>query len=1011
MKIFARAIIVFLCVTLTGCNLFNTTPPTPPVPLPTSSITSVTANAAVKAVLGGFPIVLTGEVQGNGTFDKRIDWSVQGTSGVFLIISENKSTYTAPFVTADTPVRITAVAKADPSKKTVVDIIVKAAQRSQIQSIGSTGGMITVSNSSTPVGAARIESAGLTGTSNIELRQTTILDTQLPSGVKPLGAQTVMTIPIAQIGSSSNPSSFTLASRSNAGVSGDAFAFVQIHLGGGKLIEYLDNYTIGTNEAITISAMRLREVMVRDGTIGTTIQISMIPIQFVAGISGKTNARPQGFDIFNGGLIRPEHNIAGIYRIPNLVNKSGCEGKTESFDQPNVNLVSNSVNSTKTPLILVHGWMAVAAKEKEKIFPAVCGWTNFIDKFYSSSSLQNSYDLYAFNYDTFDPTITQNAELFRNQIKQVFGTKNVVILAHSMGGLLSNTVLQNYNDINISRIISLGTPYLGSVALLCKKLSDDGQSCKEATPHPRALDALKANYQAENILQQAGANAAQDYQLGQLTKFQGTRDLSWAVGDIEIGCGWKWPFESRRCYSSSNPITSRIPNMALTRKITGFNGDGTLGNNPLLKPLGAAITKATGHTTDGIVPLTSACFQQGIISGDTPPSNPCSNTALGEVVSTQEDHLSITNIWGTGPVYLLESWLLQAISGTLEGLVQDVVTKAPVAAARISVLRNGIEVGTALTNNVGTYKIPLLAGTDYTVKISKSGYLTAPIQNVEVVAQETRTLETLLLIDNTQTGNGGISGSITDAFTGNGVPNATLNLRSGSNVRSGMIVATSATDSNGLYQFTNLPIGYYTAEVMKSGFITGYFSVYSVTGIYGNNQKFSISPTLLASEIRIVLTWGLSPSDLDSHLTGPDDSGNRFHVYFSDKSYDETTTANLDVDDQSSYGPETITINSAGLGRYRYSVHDYTNSGSSTSSSLSNSSARVRVFQGTAATPVLDEFVPVDQLGDLWSVFELENGIIRRINTITTTTGGAASVQGAGLNNENQLFRNLPSKR
>ncbi|MCW8631650.1 hypothetical protein OQH38_16240, partial [Acinetobacter baumannii] len=64
---------------------------------------------------------------------------------------------------------------------------------------------------------------------------------------------------------------------------------------------------------------------------------------------------------------------------------------------------------------------------------------------------------------------------------------------------------------------------------------------------------------------------------------------------------------------------------------------------------------------------------------------------------------------------------------------------------------------------------------------------------------------------------------------------------------------------------------------------------------------YALSPvqTKLGS-MRIVLTWGEKPLDLDSHLNYSNQ-----HIYWSNK---EGHQANLDVDDRDSYGPETITI-------------------------------------------------------------------------------------------------------
>ncbi|MBQ9460470.1 MAG: S-layer homology domain-containing protein, partial [Clostridia bacterium] len=83
--------------------------------------------------------------------------------------------------------------------------------------------------------------------------------------------------------------------------------------------------------------------------------------------------------------------------------------------------------------------------------------------------------------------------------------------------------------------------------------------------------------------------------------------------------------------------------------------------------------------------------------------------------------------------------------------------------------------------------------------------------------------------------------------------------------------------------------------------------------------------------IRIVLTWGATPSDLDSHLVGlRSDMQERFHVYYRDKiaykiGFMSKFAAELDYDDTTSFGPEITTIYSLTPGEYYFYVHDYSN--------------------------------------------------------------------------------------
>ena len=175
-----------------------------------------------------------------------------------------------------------------------------------------------------------------------------------------------------------------------------------------------------------------------------------------------------------------------------------------------------------------------------------------------------------------------------------------------------------------------------------------------------------------------------------------------------------------------------------------------------------------------------------------------------------------------------------------------------------------------------------------------------------------------------------------------------------------------------------MPTGYYTAELSAAGYITAFISVYSLGGQDTGNQNASISPVLAAGEVRIVLTWDNAPADLDTHLTGPTTSGPRFHVAYYALTVNDGSVASLDVDDTSSYGPETVTITSQIAGVYRYYVHDFTNDGTNPSLALSNSGAQVKVYNSSGLAATFN--IPANQGGTIWEVFELSGSTITPIN-------------------------------
>ena len=166
--------------------------------------------------------------------------------------------------------------------------------------------------------------------------------------------------------------------------------------------------------------------------------------------------------------------------------------------------------------------------------------------------------------------------------------------------------------------------------------------------------------------------------------------------------------------------------------------------------------------------------------------------------------------------------------------------------------------------------------------------------------------------------------------------------------------------------------GLWTVTASKEGYITDSFNIIVSRTQTGRNS--TLAPESDATSYRVVLKWGLHPFDLDSHLKA---SG--AHVFYAAST---STYAWLDVDDTTSYGPETITItNLAALGGFTYHVHDFTNRNTGSNAfGLANSGAVVRVYRGSALLRTY--YVPTNRSGTVWSVFSMSaSGQITDINT------------------------------
>ena len=84
------------------------------------------------------------------------------------------------------------------------------------------------------------------------------------------------------------------------------------------------------------------------------------------------------------------------------------------------------------------------------------------------------------------------------------------------------------------------------------------------------------------------------------------------------------------------------------------------------------------------------------------------------------------------------------------------------------------------------------------------------------------------------------------------------------------------------------------------------------------HRTYAVSSPVKKGQLRIVLTWGAMPRDMDSHLDTP--SG--CHISYSRKQC-PGGEAGLDTDVTNAYGPETINIRSLRPGVYKCTTATY----------------------------------------------------------------------------------------
>jgi hypothetical protein len=305
--------------------------------------------------------------------------------------------------------------------------------------------------------------------------------------------------------------------------------------------------------------------------------------------------------------------------------------------------------------------------------------------------------------------------------------------------------------------------------------------------------------------------------------------------------------------------------------------------------------------------------------------------------------------------------------GILNGDVLDAETNRAIAGAEINAYSGTSLVKSSNTGALGSYEMTLAAGS-YRIDISAPNYK-AFSNYLTVEDGRVHYMEALLLVEDIE-GNGTATGFIRNATNSQPLSGVNLVVTSGWGNANGVAITRANTDEDGKYNLA-LPYGNYTVIMSLAGYVSDSFNI--IVKQSPSEKHATLSPAQESGEYRVVLTWGVSPDDLDSHLT----ANGGVHIYYSDM---ESANAWLDVDDTTSYGPETITIsNLAALGGFKFSVHDYTNRGFGTTQ-LSSSGATVRVYHENELLRTY--FVPTGQSGTVWNVFSIDaNGWITDLNS------------------------------
>ncbi|WP_411823692.1 Cna protein B-type domain protein [Leptospira sp. 'Mane'] len=271
-----------------------------------------------------------------------------------------------------------------------------------------------------------------------------------------------------------------------------------------------------------------------------------------------------------------------------------------------------------------------------------------------------------------------------------------------------------------------------------------------------------------------------------------------------------------------------------------------------------------------------------------------------------------------------------------------------------------ISSGATTFSNANQYTIFNINTGRWKVRFVASGYKTVE-GIVDIQADTTTNFDIITFVPGTQTP-GAISGRALSALYNTGVCDLTARIRPGVNVKSGayaidangVTISSVKTATDGSYAIPNVPPGNYTLEVTGSGkrgnctssvetYSTTFRTVVAAGTETPSNQNILVSPILGDTEMRVVLSWGAKPQDLDSHLQySTTDSGSM--IVWNRKAPLGAGNGELDYDITTGYGPETISLKGSIWSqtvRY-YSIYNW-----SGEANMGVSGATVRVFKGS----------------------------------------------------------------
>jgi len=220
--------------------------------------------------------------------------------------------------------------------------------------------------------------------------------------------------------------------------------------------------------------------------------------------------------------------------------------------------------------------------------------------------------------------------------------------------------------------------------------------------------------------------------------------------------------------------------------------------------------------------------------------------------------------------------------------------------------------------------------------------------------------------------------------------------------------------TSGSFTLHDVPGATLKLRYEKDGFIKFERQLNVSGNVYaGGEADISMSPEMARDEWRAVVKWGEDPRDLDTYVKW----GSRKVFYSAMTKEGYGVTGRLEVDDTSSYGPETVYLSGIGncdgdanLCDVKYEINDYTGTGRM----LERGDALVTLYNGDNVAgewKIADcpNAVTTDQYRkEWWHVFTLDAKTNRLKWRCTDDAGGQSQ---NNTSNQTQLLRSHTSNQ